>query len=1011
MGTTIPNPVINGPYDEPARHFRFDSDGITDEIVEKRRVSEYFVPVPQTKKKGAQLQFDTEWTADRIKPNDFVNQVRARVDIWRKLGYKHVTPTTRRLLEYWADPTRENRVLFCQREAVETAIYLAEAAQKDGQLWLQGELGKINDSYNRGMPRVALKMATGSGKTVVMAMLIAWQTLNKATTPQDKRFARRFLVVAPGVTIRDRLRVLLPEHDGNYYLARDLVPADLKPHLASAKIVIVNYHVFLPKVTREGAGLASATKALLLGGKDNAVDPFTESPAQVAARVAREFDLRTGEVVVLNDEAHHCYQDKTEDPVETEIDTDERDEVKDREETARVWFKGLLGLRNRLGLKYVYDLSATPFFLNGSGYGQGTLFPWVVSDFSLVDAIECGIVKVPRLPVDDDAEGEAVVFRHLYDEIRDELPKRVARTPRVRVTAPQPPDELAMALRVLYDRYAKAFAAWESDGKPRGETPPVFIVVCNNTTVSKLVYDWVAGYEKASTDLAGNEVTVWCRGELDLFDNVENETRLHPHPRTIIVDSAQLESGEQLSDDFKKLAAAEIEAFKDEIRQRFPGRDPDALTEADLLREVMNTVGKPGKLGADVRCVVSVSMLTEGWDANTVTHILGVRAFRTPLLTEQVVGRGLRRRSYDVNEDGLFDPEYAEIFGVPFAFIPASGPTKDPKPRRAPVRVHAVPERVGLRIVFPRLIGYRLELPDPGMRANLEAPECRLLVDRGVPAETHIGDLTGFDEVVYSSYLREMRIQEVAYKLAHRFLDVEYRDQFNNPRPWLFPKILAVVKEWLAGAVEYSPGRYPGMLLLPDLTERCVEKLRHCVVDQAAPTPRLLPVFDSDKEGSTDEVDFDTTRVAHPTDETRCPISHVVADSGWEVTLAQLLEELPGVASYVKNDHLGFAIPYTYEGRGARYVPDFLVRLAPATDSPDEMPRTLIVEVSGGAKKHHAAGAVGEKADTTRNLWCRAVNDHGGWGLWGYVEIGDLASDRAAVVAALDALRTSGEGA
>jgi type III restriction enzyme len=1006
LGTTITNPVINGPYDEPARHFVFDDDGITDEIADGRRRSEYFIPVPQTKKIGAQLQFDNEWTRNRIRSNEFVNDVRGRVEIWRKRGYPHVTPTTRRLLEYWDNPSRDNRVLFCQREAAETAIYLAEAAQKDGQGWMLGRLDEYAAEFNAGLPRIALKMATGSGKTVVMAMIIAWQTLNKLANPQDKRFARRFLVVAPGVTIRDRLRVLRPEHPGNYYRERDLVPADLMPQLSQAQIVITNFHVFLPKVTREGAGLSKVTKSLVLGGEDDPTDRFVESPRQVATRVARDFGLKSGEIVVLNDEAHHCYREKPDERVTEDLDADEKAEAKDREEHARVWFKGLQALQHKLGIKTIYDLSATPFFLSGSGYGEGTLFPWVVSDFSLVDAVECGIVKVPRLPVDDDSVGEQVVYRNLWDEISADLPKRAAKAAKTRAAEPSLPPKLESALYSLYANYAKTFDRWSEYGEQRGESPPVFIVVCNNTTVSKLVFDWIAGYDKQTKDLAGNDATAPCQGKLDLFSNVVadgEENRWVERPRTIIVDSAQLESGDQLSPEFRKLAEREIEELKDEIRRRHG--DPDALAPDDLLREVMNTVGKPGKLGADIRCVVSVSMLTEGWDANTVTHILGVRAFRTPLLTEQVVGRGLRRRSYDVGDDGLFEPEYAEVFGVPFAFIPSAGAAKDPKPRRAPVAVRALPERADARIVFPRLIGYRLEMPDPELSADFTGSECRLrLTTDIVPTETHVGDITGYTELVFPEHLRDMREQEVAYRLAHRLLEREFRDELDNPRPWLYPKVLRVVKRWIDEAVDYDGGTYPGLLLLHDVTERAVEKIKHAIVAEDEREDRLLPVFDTPQDGSTDWVDFTTSRPAEPTDPGHCPVSHVVVDSGWELTVAKVLEELPGVAAYVKNDHLGFDVPYTYEGRAARYWPDFLVRL---TDAGDKIVRTLIVEVSGGATKHHSPGPVAEKADTTRHLWVPAVNRHGGWGLWGYVEIRDPSAAASGIAEAMADLRSA----
>ena len=1011
----IDNPVINAPYEAPQRHYRFDSEGITNEVVEGRRPSEFFVPVPQTKKAGAQLQFDNTWTADRIKPNEFINQVRAEVDVWRKQGFPHTTPTSRRLLEYWNDPSRDNGVMFCQREAAETAIYLAEAAQKAGRQHLLNSLDETNTEFNAGLPRFALKMATGTGKTVVMAMLIAWLTLNKVANPQDKRFGKKFLIVAPGVTIRDRLRVLQPEDPGNYFRERDLVPADLFPQLGQAQIVIVNYHVFLPKVTREGQGLAATTKALLLGGRGDDVDPFKETPEQVATRVAREFGLKSGELIVFNDEAHHCYREKPEeapDRVDEAMDSDEKEEVKTRVEEARVWFKGLQALKNKkgLGIKSIYDLSATPFFLTGSGYGTGVLFPWVVSDFSLIDAIESGIVKVPRVPVDDNTTGTTVVFRNLWDEISAELPKRVAKQAKSRSHDPQLPSQLEMALSTLYDNYKKQFEHWEKSSSKLGATPPVFIVVCNNTTVSKLVFDWIAGYEKVGVTAEGETVEAPVSGHLDLFTNVERGEWL-TEPRTIIVDSAQLETGDQLSPEFRALAAREIDEFKTAYRDKFPGRDTDELDDATLLREVMNTVGKPGKLGERIRCVVSVSMLTEGWDANTVTHILGVRAFRTPLLTEQVVGRGLRRRSYALNEEGMFDAEYAEVFGVPFAFIPASGTEKDPKPRRAPVRVWADPSRTAERIVFPRLLGYRLDMPDPDLTADVSVPECRLTLDtESIPTATHVSGVIGFQETMYPAALKEMREQQVAFKLAHALLDKHYRDPVGNPRPWLFPSVLSIVRDWMNQAVEYKDGTFPGMLLLGDIGAQAIEKLVKAIVADEAQKPFLLPVFDSSQpESSTDGVDFDTTRPAEPADPERSPVTHVVVDSGWEKTVAKFLEESPQVLSYVKNDGLHFYVPYTYQGMTSRYLPDFLARLK---NPGDGIERTLIVEVSGGAKRHHSLGTVREKAETVRTLWIPSVERQGGYGLWDFIEIKDpnTASsqihDAAARLLARDSIET-----
>ena len=201
----IENPILNSPFEEPRRHFRFTEDGITDEIVEARRVSSYFVPIPRPKKKNArQIAFETEWTADRVKENTFINQVREKVALWRKGGYTGITRTTAQLLEYWRRPERERKLFFCQIEALETVIYITEVAGKYGDAWIENELARANADANPLLQRMAIKMATGSGKTVVMAMVIAWHTLNKLANPQDKRFGDAFLVVTPGITIRIR---------------------------------------------------------------------------------------------------------------------------------------------------------------------------------------------------------------------------------------------------------------------------------------------------------------------------------------------------------------------------------------------------------------------------------------------------------------------------------------------------------------------------------------------------------------------------------------------------------------------------------------------------------------------------------------------------------------------------------------------------------------------------------------------------------------------------------------
>jgi type III restriction enzyme len=578
----IENPIINSPFDEPTRHFRFDDEGITNEEVIGRRVSHYFVPIARSRKKNGtagQTIFETEWTQDRIEENKLVNDIRRRVVIWRKGGYVGVTPTTARLIAYWTDSSREKKLFFCQNEALQTAIYIVEVAKKYGDAWIENALREANDTSNPGLPRMAFKMATGVGKTVVMAMLIAWHTLNKHANPQDARFSDTFLIVTPGITIRDRLRVLLPNDPENYYRQRDIVSAQQQQELGQGKILITNFHAFQ---LHEKVAASKITKSILVNGEPS---PFTETPDQMVLRICREFGTKKN-IVVLNDESHHCYRRKPADTSEDEVLTGE---AKSRDEEARIWISGIEAVKEKIGVKAIYDLSATPFFLSGSGYPEGTLFPWVVSDFSLIDAIEAGIVKIPRVPVSDDSmTGDQPTYRDLWLRIREDLPKKGRKTDAL-TGEPKLPIELQGALLSLYGNYKKYHLLWQQNAEARacGVTPPVFIVVCNNTNVSKLVFDFIGGWEK---QIGGKKIAQ--AGQLAIFRNDDGNGGWLHRPNTILVDSQQLESGNSMSDDFKRLASREIEEFKTEYRARFPGRDAENLTDEDLLREVMNTVGK-----------------------------------------------------------------------------------------------------------------------------------------------------------------------------------------------------------------------------------------------------------------------------------------------------------------------------------------------------------------------------------------------------------------------------------
>ncbi|HKI21756.1 MAG TPA: DEAD/DEAH box helicase family protein, partial [Isosphaeraceae bacterium] len=647
--------------------------------------------------------------------NTIINEIRGFVDQWRKLPNPdqwQVTPETARLLQYWRQYAFQGiRPFFCQIEAIETAIWLTEVAPNAGERAKQflTYLKSANEQANPELFRLALKLATGAGKTTVIAMLIAWQTINAVRRPASKAFTRGFLICTPGITIRDRLRVVLPSDSENYYKYRELVPPDLLTEIARAKIVITNYHAFKQ---RERLEVSKVGRSLLKGrGPDLQT---TETEGQMLQRVMPGL-MGLKSILVINDEAHHCYRHKAAPPGvedDEEVGAEEREEAEKNSEAARLWISGIEAVKRKLDVRTVFDLSATPFFLRGSGYAEGTLFPWTVCDFSLMDAIECGIVKLPRVPVADNVPGaDMPIYRELWKHISKKMPKK-GRGKSGNLDPLSLPVELQTALDALYGHYQKTYALWQ---EAHIGVPPVFIMVCNNTSTSKLVYDYVSGFYRLGED---GKTQVHHAGRLELFRNYDENGNRLPRPRTLLIDSEQLESGEALDKDFREMAGEEIERFRREMIERGEVEKARKITDQDLLREVMNTVGKEGKLGEPIRCVVSVAMLTEGWDANTVTHILGVRAFGTQLLCEQVVGRGLRRQSYDLDEQGLLAVEYADILGIPFDFTgkPVVAP---PKPPRPTVRVFAVrPERDALEIRFPRVEGYRIELPPDGLSAR-----------------------------------------------------------------------------------------------------------------------------------------------------------------------------------------------------------------------------------------------------------------------------------------------------
>ena len=751
---------------------------------------------------------------------------------------------------------------------------------------------------NPGLSRLALKMATGTGKTTVMAMLIAWQTINAVRRPQSNRYTRGFLVVAPGITIRDRLRVLQPNDPDSYFEDRELVPRDMIPDLKHAKIVITNYHAFK---LRERMKLARGSRALLQGR--GPASNTTENAGQMIRRVMPEL-MTMKRVMILNDEAHHCYREKVGDEEGT-LKGDAKKEAKENTEAARLWISGLEAVARKIGINRVIDLSATPFFLRGSGYAEGTLFPWTMSDFSLMDAIECGIVKLPRVPVADNVPGaDTPRFRNLWEHIGRKMPKK-GRGKAGTLDPLSLPLDLKSALDALYGHYERIFEEWRDAGI---SAPPCFIIVCNNTSTSKLVYDYISGFERTLEDGA----SAIENGRLALFRNFDEHQQRLPRPRTLLIDSRQLESGDALDSKFRKMAADEIERFRREMITRTGDRHAgENITDQDLLREVMNTVGKPGRLGDSIRCVVSVSMLTEGWDANTVTHVLGVRAFGTQLLCEQVVGRALRRQSYDLNEQGRFDVEYADVLGIPFDFT-AKPVVVRPTPPKETITVRAVrPERDKLEIRFPRVIGYRIELPEERLTANFtDDSKLSLTPELVGPSVTQNEGIVGEGVDLTIEHLRGRRAT-VVYHLTKHLLYTKWRDAGEMPKLHLFGQLKRIARRWLDSCLLCAGGTHYGQLLYRDMADLACERIAAAILRSKGGRHVKALLDPYNPEGSTAHVRFETTKThRYRTDARLCHVNWAILDSGWEGEFCRVVEAHPQVLAYVKNHNLGLEVPY-----------------------------------------------------------------------------------------------------
>jgi type III restriction enzyme len=900
--------IINSPYGKPKSYWKSVRETRSHVQADGRRPAGYVVATPQSK------AFDDPGIFIEI---PLVNAIRLRVEAWRDNGYPGVTGITKRLLEHWYNPEeRENtRFFFCQLEAIETLIWLAEAAASE-------KVGIEIPSDGGLFKRLCSKMATGSGKTIVMAMLIAWHTLNKVTYPQDKRFAKHFLVVAPGLTVRSRLRVLMPTEDDSYYKEFNIVPPGLGEKLNQAKVLIRNWHALNWETDEKLSRKKTVDKR---GAKSD--EAYVR---EVLGEIAKARNI-----VVINDEAHHAWR------VTAGVAGISKDEL----DEATKWIGGLDRINKARGILVCHDFSATPFVPSGRQSTEEALFSWIVSDFGLNDAIESGLVKTPRVVIRDDGQltkDHKSRFYHIYndDEVKDDLNRKALEQEPL-------PDLVTNAYYLLGKDWLEAYRSWESRGMP---TPPVMISVANRTeTAARIKYAF--DHKKIRID------------ELCVPD------------RTLHIDSKVLEMAEAQEEPI-------VADVVSEDAEQTNGEGPKLTKkqQAELLRSTVDTVGQFGKPGERIQNVISVGMLSEGWDAKTVTHVMGLRAFSSQLLCEQVVGRGLRRTSYDVDEkSGLFKAEYVNIFGVPFTFMPHESQEDGPPPPPPPpkTRIEPVIEKKEFEISWPNVIRidhvYKrvLKLDINQMpRLELSAFDTPKIAELA-PVIDGKPDLTKISEIDLEELGRRFRMQRIVFETSLELYDL-MKTTWNGSREALFAQLIPLVEKFTAShKLAISPPLYG----FDEIRKRILITLNMTKVVQHVweqirfeNTESIEPVFDADKPIRS-TVDMQTWYTANPCERTkRSHINFCVYDSTWEDTESFELDRNPNVVAWVKNDHLGFEIIYIFKGVVKKYRPDFIVRLKSGEH--------LILETKGQQSEKDKAkrGFLDE--------WVRAINQHGGFGKW-----------------------------
>ncbi len=910
--------IINTPYVEPQKYWEYVRDSREFVLRDGRRPAGYVVASESSK------AFDDPGVFVEI---ELVNTIRPRIEKWRDADYPGVTGITKRLLKHWQDPEerKDRRFFFCQMEAIETLIWLTEApeAEKTG-IVIPGDGGEFS--------RWCSKMATGTGKTIIMAMLIAWQVLNKVANSKDARFSKNVLVVAPGLTVRSRLSVLEPAGDGNYYEEFNIVPSSLMETLRQGKVKIINWHM-----------LAWDSEERL--AKKKTVDKRGAKSDEAYVREVLKDMSGASNIIVINDEAHHAWRI----PAESKVKGVKKEDI----EESTIWVGGLDRIHRTRGILRCFDLSATPFAPSGKKATEEALYPWIVSDFGLNDAIESGLVKTPRVVIRDDGKVDANLRSRLYhiymdNTVKDDINRKAEESEPL-------PDLIKNAYLLLGKDWQAAKDAWKQAGHT---IPPVMITVANTTSTSaRIKYSF--DHDAFLLSVAGLDDLCTPEKTLQIDSSILNKAEAEIQPIDIEVEAPEDDGEDEEAPKEKKLTQKQ---------------------QAEKLRLVVDTVGKIGQPGEQVQNVISVGMLSEGWDAKTVTHIMGLRAFSSQLLCEQVVGRGLRRTSYDVGEDGLFEPEYVNIFGVPFTFLPHEGGSDGPPPPPPPpkTRIEPVKEKALHEIIIPNVLRidhvYKPQLAidmtkvktlalDP-YESITEAELAAMIAGKPNPA--------ALTEIDLKEIAEKLRTQSVVFRIASTIYNSEKRPDWKGSKEAFLIQLIRIVGQFIDSDKisiktplfnqEEMRRRILVMLNMNKVIQHIWSEIR------ANNTMQLTPVFDKEKP-LLSTTDVRTWWTSKPCENfSKSHINFTVVDSDWEFLEARNINNQSAIDSFVKNDHLGFTILYNHEGIIRKYYPDFIIKFKNG--------QYLILETKGRDTNQDK---------TKRSFldeWCKAINQHGGFGIW-----------------------------